>query len=145
MPNRSGRRPCCICGRWFTVDPRVGARQRTCELPACRKERNKRACKRWREDHPDQVRADRLRRRLPADPAPTREQILAQPLCKFSPVVLRHVMGPELMVVLEELARVLLLAMRHEMRAEIGQRPSSSQKVLPAPQRHETAGARAPP
>ena len=145
MPNRSGRRPCCICGRWFTVDPRVGARQRSCEDPECRRERNKKACKRWREAHADQVRANRLRDRLPADPAPTPEQVHARPLSKFSPVVVRHVMGLEMNVVLEELIRVLLTVVRHEMRAESSQRTASPQKVLPTPPRHETDRARAPP
>lgn len=38
-----GKRPCCICRRWFQPDVRQKGRQKTCS-PACRKELHRRQC-----------------------------------------------------------------------------------------------------
>ncbi len=145
MPTRSGKRPCSICRQWFTPDPRTRGRQHTCNSEECRQERNKRACKRWRDAHADDIRADRLRQRLQADPAPSPEVAAAQPLARLRLETLRHEMGSKGLVLLEELLRVLLLTVRHEMHAKNGSGPMSSKKVLPSPPRHETDRSRAPP
>ena len=141
----SQRRPCRICKRWFEVDPRVGPRHRTCGEASCRAEQNRRACKKWRQDHPDQVIARRLRQRLPADPAPTPAEVSANPLRQFDPEVVRHVIGVEMRVLLEELLKVLLRVVRHEMPPRVPESPARSAKVLPLEPRLETDRARGPP
>ena len=141
----SQRRPCRICKRWFEVDPRVGARHRTCGEASCRAEQNRRACKKWREDHPDQVVARRLRKRLAAEPAPTPAEVSASPLRHFDPEVVRQVISVEMRVLLEELLRVLLRVVRHEMPLRVEVLPARSAKVLPSQARHETDRARGPP
>ena len=40
------------CGRYFTPDRRIGARQKACASEACRKERKKRSQKDWRRENP---------------------------------------------------------------------------------------------
>lgn len=69
---------CEFCGRYFTVDRRVGARQKACGRPECAKERKRRAQKSWCErnsgyfdDHyTDYVKGWRQRKRA-ARPAPS--------------------------------------------------------------------------
>lgn len=141
----SQRRHCRICKRPFEVDPRVGARHRTCGEVACRAEQNRRACKKWRKDHPDQVVAQRLRTRLPAEPAPTPEVVSANPLRQFDATVVRHVIGVEMRVVLEELVKVVLRVVRHEMPPRVPEFPARSAKVLLIEPRQETDRARGPP
>ncbi len=44
--NSRGKRPCCICRKWFLPDVRQKGRQKTCS-PACKNERHRRQCKDW--------------------------------------------------------------------------------------------------
>jgi hypothetical protein len=44
--NIRGKRPCCICRKWFQPIAQQKERQRTCG-PACRKELHRRQCEQW--------------------------------------------------------------------------------------------------
>lgn len=44
--NSRGKRPCCICRKWFVPDVRQKGRQKTCS-PACQKELHRRQCEKW--------------------------------------------------------------------------------------------------
>lgn len=44
--NSRGKRPCCICRKWFLPDMRQKGRQRTCS-PDCKDERHRRQCEDW--------------------------------------------------------------------------------------------------
>ena len=139
------KRPCSICRYWFEVDPRAGKRHRVCDKESCQRARNQRACASWRDRHPDQVKASRLRRRLPADPTPAAEEVLLQPMRHFDTAVVRHVVGVEMQVVLEEAAKVIVALARHGVPPKAGVRGEMRAKVPPAAPRHETAEAGAPP
>lgn len=139
------KRPCAICRCWFEVDPRVGKRHRVCAKAACQKARNQRACAKWRAEHPDEVVAARIRRRLPKAVADPREVVLLDPMRHFDPRVVRHVMGVKAQVVLEESAKVVLALARHEMPAKPGVDRRRSPEVPPSGARQPTDEARAPP
>src|SRR5213593_2705980 len=62
MPD-AGKRPCCICRRWFRPDPRVGSRQRACGKPECQETRRVQTQRNWRESRPDYFTARRIRER----------------------------------------------------------------------------------
>jgi len=62
MPD-AGKRPCCICRRWFRPDPRVGSRQRACGKPECQATRRVQTQRNWRESRPDYFTARRIRER----------------------------------------------------------------------------------
>lgn len=48
MPRRkSKKRPCRICRKWFTPNPRVGARQKTCGDSECMRKWHTRKCAEW--------------------------------------------------------------------------------------------------
>lgn len=55
------KRPCSVCGCWFWPDARVRKSQRTCGLPACRREQRRRTQKAYRDGHEDYWSARRLR------------------------------------------------------------------------------------
>ena len=44
--NIRGKRPCCICRKWFQPIAQQKGRQRTCS-PACRQELHRRQCEQW--------------------------------------------------------------------------------------------------
>ena len=87
------RRRCSECRELFNADPRVGKRQRTCGATTCRAARHRDACREWRERERPAVEADRLRRRLGGDDEVHR-------------AIVRDVMGPKAVVVLEQLFRL---------------------------------------
>lgn len=48
MPRaKTRKRPCAICRRWFTPDPRQVGRQKTCGKPDCQHELHRRQCEQW--------------------------------------------------------------------------------------------------
>jgi hypothetical protein len=141
----STKRPCAICRRWFTIDPRVGKRHRVCDADACQTARNKRSCTNWRKQHPDAVKAARVRRKLPKTPPDPPEVVLLDPMRHFDPRVVRHEMGVEAAVVLEEIAKVLAHLARHEMPPKPRVGRARPPKVVTSAARHETAEARPPP
>ena len=48
MPRaKTRKRPCVICRRWFTPDPRQIGRQKTCGKPDCQRELHRRQCGKW--------------------------------------------------------------------------------------------------
>ena len=57
------KKPCSVCRKWFTPDPRVGARQKVCSRPECQEKRRARSQASWRSRNPDYFRARYLRRR----------------------------------------------------------------------------------
>jgi len=137
------KRPCAICRRWFEVDPRIGARQRVCGKPECQKERNIRACAKWRRTHPDDVQAARLRRKLVKEPPDLPEAVKAAPMRYFNGSVVRHVMGVKGTVVLEEVTKVLMFLVRHEMPPKPLVRRGITRKVLNDDARRQTDEERA--
>lgn len=56
------KKPCSICRKWFTPDPRVGSRQKTCSVK-CREERRRRTQAEWRRRNPEYFKARWLRER----------------------------------------------------------------------------------
>jgi len=42
-----GKRPCCICRKWFTPNVRQKGRQKTCANLDCMNERHRRKCEEW--------------------------------------------------------------------------------------------------
>lgn len=48
MPRAETRkRPCAICRKWFTPDPRQVGRQKSCGKPDCQQELHRRQCEKW--------------------------------------------------------------------------------------------------
>lgn len=61
-----GKRPCRICRRWFSPDPRLGERQKTCADPHCKKEWHRKKCAQWNRKNAEYFRANYLHKKLDA-------------------------------------------------------------------------------
>jgi len=89
------KRPCRICRKWFSPQPRAGDRQHICSDPGCQTERHRRACASWRRRHPDYDREDRLRRRLLRGVRSPPGPLTADPLRRIDWKVARDAVGLE--------------------------------------------------
>lgn len=101
------KKPCNICERWFWPNPRVGARQRTCNSPKCQRERHRRNCLDWHRRNPNYDREDRLRGRLIRSTAKIRGEEF-DPLRRVNEQAARDAVGVETYVFIEEISRLLL-------------------------------------
>jgi hypothetical protein len=76
------KKPCCVCGKWFIPDGRIGKRQRACKKTACLKERKRRAQASWVDRNPDYFAARRIQARQSATRPPPPLK-LSPPLSKL--------------------------------------------------------------
>jgi len=60
----SGKRPCCICRKWFKPDVRQKGRQKTCGRPACKTELHRRHCQKWNKKNGEYVKNNYLGKKL---------------------------------------------------------------------------------
>lgn len=49
--NKNRKRPCRICGKWFTPDPRLGERQKTCGATECQRQWHVKKCRQWNKEN----------------------------------------------------------------------------------------------
>jgi len=47
VTRKSNKRPCRICRKWFSPDPRVGDRQKTCGAKDCQAKWHTKKCQEW--------------------------------------------------------------------------------------------------
>lgn len=72
---RTRKRPCRICRKWFTPDPRQAGRQKTCSDPQCRRESHRRQCARWNRENRDYFKANYLSAKLARTKEPQAESL----------------------------------------------------------------------
>ncbi len=82
---------------------------------------------------------------MPATPPAPEEVVRVQPMRHFDPEGVRHAVGAEMQVVIEEAAKAILAAARRVAPARTGVHCAEFRNVLPSAARYETAGAWAPP
>jgi len=76
---RTRKRPCQICRKWFTPDPRQVGRQKTCGDPQCRRESHRRQCTRWNRKNRDYFKANYLSLKLARTKDPPEEPLEKAP------------------------------------------------------------------
>lgn len=64
--NSRGKRPCCICRKWFQSDVRQKGRQKTCGAPDCMNEQHRRQCEKWNKKNRDQFKNNYLGKKIEA-------------------------------------------------------------------------------
>ncbi len=62
--NSSGKRPCCICRKWFKPDVRQKGRQTTCGSSACKTELHRRNCEKWNKKNGEYFKNNYLGKKL---------------------------------------------------------------------------------
>jgi len=58
------KRPCRICRRWFTPNPRLKDRQKTCGDALCKREWHRKKCSEWNKKNTDYYRTNYLQKKL---------------------------------------------------------------------------------
>jgi hypothetical protein len=110
MPRaKTRKRPCAICRRWFTPDPRQVGRQKTCGKPDCQNELHRRQCEQWNHKNKSYYKAIYLSKKIertkaradckqtnPPPVIPTSRSDLALPKKVFVETI-----GTELLIVLD--------------------------------------------
>ncbi len=61
------KRPCKICKKWFSPNPRLRNRQKTCGKPQCQKEWHKKVCDKWNKNNREYFRGIYLKRKVLAE------------------------------------------------------------------------------
>jgi hypothetical protein len=75
--NDHKKRPCRICRRWFTPNPRLKDRQKTCGDAKCKREWHRKKCAEWNRKNPDYFKTNYLQKKLnTAAASKTSSQIL---------------------------------------------------------------------
>jgi hypothetical protein len=111
--SRSRKRPCRVCGKWFSPDPRLGERQKTCGAAECQRQRHAAKCAQWNRKNRSCFRESYLKNRIErtaaehppstANPAPRGPSPLDLPR-----KVVEEVMGAQQCVIIEYIVRLLL-------------------------------------
>lgn len=93
--NIRGKRPCCICRKWFQPIAQQKGRQRACS-PACRQEHHRRQCEKWNRKNKAYFKSDYLADKIQAieeqeqskDPPQARpKNSLATLPCRTEPIL----------------------------------------------------------
>ena len=58
------KRPCRVCGRWYTPNARSRGHQKTCDEAACKKQWHKKKCEEWNNKNRPYFNARYLSRKL---------------------------------------------------------------------------------
>jgi hypothetical protein len=75
--NDHKKRPCRVCRRWFTPNPRLKDRQKTCGDGKCKREWHRRKCEEWNKKNTDYFKTNYLQKKLnAASPSETSSKIL---------------------------------------------------------------------
>ena len=59
-----GKRPCCICRKWFKPNVRQKGRQKTCANPDCMSERHRRKCQEWNKKNKTDSKTNYLEKKI---------------------------------------------------------------------------------
>jgi hypothetical protein len=138
------KRPCRVCGKWFSPHARAGTRQRVCGASECQRERHRRACAEWRAEHVEYDRERRLRERVRVE-AVAGEPLSRDPMAEIAWAAARDAVGLEAAVIVEETGKVLALWARDAVHAQAAEITRKLAKVLPLPARDAIAAGAGPP
>ena len=96
------KRPCRICGRWFTPNPRLKDRQKTCADPHCKREWHRKKCAQWNKSNPDYFKSNYLQKKLEGTPGCKSRFKSGLPL-----VFVQEVIGIQHLVIIEYFGQLL--------------------------------------
>ncbi len=113
-------KPCSVCGRWFTPNPRVGRRQRTCGDAACRKEQKRRTQAAWARRNRHYWRQRRLDAQVDRLEAGADPSLRPPPaaLARIPPEAAQEALGTKGVVFMAFLLRVLLATAQEAMEVQ---------------------------
>ena len=134
---KSRKRPCRICRKWFSPDPRVGDRQKTCGDKNCQDKWHAKKCAEWNKKNPAYFHEIYLAKKLFAaneavvtdgsrSPKPNgKEKVFsANSSAKSSQLprnLIQEVIGVQHLVIIEYVARLLFSPFQEVMQRQLVQ------------------------
>jgi hypothetical protein len=136
------RKRCPFCRCLFTPDGRVASRQWACTKADCQARRRQHTQKQWRDDHPDDRAARRLRTQLAAAKATGKAPTPRPPPRGIPWDEMQDEIPPQVLVILGLLVRLGARAMQDEIRGQVLAFTRDS-GALPQADREDETAARA--
>jgi len=130
---------CSICNKPFRRSKGASSKQRVCTVTECKHEAHRRACAKWRKEHPFRDREVRLAKRLIR--RTTLEEWLRDPVAAIDWAQARDDVGLPTAVLVEEFSKVLVVWARETVRQLIAEAKGLGPKTLPVRTR-ETVSAK---
>lgn len=135
-------KPCSVCRKWFEPHRRVGKRQKSCGSAECQRELHQRARRKWREDHPDYDREERVRQRIRAAEPP---EAGVDPMAQIDWQATREVVGLQVAVVIEEASQMAVDWAREVVVAQVPAGKGKARQIPRKSAREEMARVARPP
>ncbi len=125
------KRPCRICRRWFTPNPRLKDRQKTCGDASCKREWHRKKCEAWNKHNLEYFKANYLQKKLDAASQTPKASKSAQPGSSPSltrrnhlkvrlPLdVVQDVIGIQQVVIIEYFGQLLIKRFQEVLRRQV--------------------------
>jgi len=125
------KRPCRICRKWFSPDPRLGDRQKTCGAKACQRLWHAKRCAEWNQANRAYFQeihlAHRLQQSQDSGTSPPSASPPSQP-CPTIPIsanfprlprsTIQEVIGAQQLIIIEYVARILFRSVQEVIRSQ---------------------------
>jgi len=132
---KSNKRPCRICRKWFTPDPRLGDRQKTCGKEECKRKWHAKKCAEWNKKNRSYFQAIYLGNKLESSKTPSQSDTRPPPSSnpdKTAPIrppssrstpqlpgdVIQDVIGVQLLIIIEYVVQLLVRSFKEVIRAQ---------------------------
>ena len=129
------KRPCRICRKWFTPDPRPGDRQKTCGKERCKKKWHAKKCAEWNKKNRSYFQAIYLSSKLESSKTPSQSEIRPPPSSNPNikgPIrpsssrstpqlprdIIQDVIGVQPFIIIEYVAQLLVRSFKEVIRAQ---------------------------
>jgi len=129
------RRPCGICRKWFTPDPRLGDRQKTCGKESCMRKWHAKKCAEWNKKNRSYFQAIYLDGKLKSSKAlsqsdsrpppcssPNKTGPIRPPSSRSTPQlprdVIQDVIGIQHLIIIEYVVQLLLRSFKEVIRSQ---------------------------
>jgi len=129
------KRPCRVCGKWFTPHPRLGDRQQTCGAKECQRKWHARKCAEWNRKNRAYFKDIYLRGRLESfGSVPPAQSPLPGLSCRIndlprrsSPLnlpqeVIKEVIEVKQLIIIEYIVRLLMRGVQEVMHTQLAEK-----------------------
>ncbi len=129
---KSRKRPCRICRKWFSANPRVGDRQKTCGAQDCQDKWHAKKCAEWNSKNPSYFREIYLSKKLasvasaetgnPQSPPVSKSNFICRQSSEYNQLprnLIQEVIGAQHLVIIEYVAQLLLRPFQEETKGQL--------------------------
>jgi len=120
VTRKSKKRPCRICRKWFSPDPRIGDRQKTCGAKDCQTKWHAKKCHEWNKKNKAYFKEVYLNKKLAAineaDPKTVSFSVKSSQLPRK---LIQEVIGAQQLVIIEYVNRLLFRSFKEMMLCQL--------------------------